>query len=271
MNLKISRLSVLLSILVSLFAIFVSANGIFNRDIYLDVLKSGNINEFLLHGSKAQDIFMLLSSISLLIACFVFFRRPGTKKMIFILGILSYVFYGYALYSVQGMCTEHYFLYLVIFSLSIYAMISGFLSFRKDVFGNYKLKKSVKIISCVYLVAILSVLVPIWITFLFSDMQNHIPADTYGVFVLDLGLVFPAMAISVFMNIRGIGFGYVLNGVLLIKALTICLSVAFGELYIANVGKISELNVFLFGIFIVLGMTALLINFLFFKNLKTDI
>jgi len=68
---------------------------------------------------------------------------------------------------------------------------------------------------------------------------EHIPQDTYGVFVLDLGIVFPAIAITATMLIRGKPFGNILAGVILMKAFTVCLAWGFAEWYGRFTGKLS--------------------------------
>lgn len=64
------------------------------------------------------------------------------------------------------------------------------------------------------------------------DIARHIPNDTYGVFILDLGIIFPAIMITVSELIRGEPFANILKGVVLIKEITVCLSWGFGEIYI---------------------------------------
>jgi len=73
------------------------------------------------------------------------------------------------------------------------------------------------------------VLVPIWLALIIPDIEKHIPSDTYAVFVLDLGVVFPALGIIAAQLWQNKPFGNILAGVALFKALTISLSVAFGE------------------------------------------
>jgi len=71
----------------------------------------------------------------------------------------------------------------------------------------------------------------IWLIRISPDIARHIPQDTYGVYVLDLGIVFPAIAISATMLIRRKPYGNLFAGVALMKAFTVCLSWGFGELY----------------------------------------
>jgi len=59
-----------------------------------------------------------------------------------------------------------------------------------------------------------------------------------GVFVLDLGIVFPAIVISATMLLRNRPFGNILAGVILMKIITVCLSWGFGEWYGRYTGNI---------------------------------
>jgi hypothetical protein len=71
----------------------------------------------------------------------------------------------------------------------------------------------------------------IWLIRISQDIAKHMPQDTYGVFILDLGIVFPAVAVSATRLIRRKSFGIIFSGIALIKALTVCLSWGFGEWY----------------------------------------
>jgi len=271
MNKKLSRLAVFMAITFSVLAVFAAFNGIFNSHIYEDILKSGNITEFLVHGSRAQDIIMLPASITIIILGFSFLIKENFKTFIAILGLTGYVFYGYALYTIQGMYTDHYLIYIIIFSLSLYTLIIGLISFNtKNLAKPITLSNKNRWASIAYLSSVIIVLIPVWLTLLSKDMSNHATADTYGVFVLDLGIVFPAIVITIVMLLKKQQFGYILNGIMLKKALTVCISVAFGEWYVPNVGKINETNTFLLILFGILGTTAVLITFGYFKTLKLE-
>lgn len=229
MNTQKSRLSAIMSLIISALAIFASLEGLLNKNLYMDVYKAGSLTTFLVAGSLAQDVISVLLGILLAIISIVFLKNPNIKTLIAMLGLTSYFFYGYGLYVMQGQYTSIYLVYLAIFGLSIYSLILGLLSFERDEVKLYHLSGALRKSIAVFLMIIVFVLTPIWFLKITGDISKHIPGDTYAVFILDLCIVFPALATTAVMLLRNIPLGNVFAGIVLIKTLTICLSVAFGE------------------------------------------
>lgn len=220
-----------LSLLIAVLTLFASFKGLFDPRIYSDLLSTGGITPLLLVGSKTQDMIFIPLAVILAVLSVVFFKRPGSKLLIAILGLNANFFYGYALYAMQGSYTSIYLIYLAIFSLSIYTLILGMLSFLADCEKNMVQPKGVRISVSVFLYCIVFVLGIVWLIRVSADIARHIPQDTYGVFVLDLGIVFPAIAITATRLLRNMKFGMILAGIILMKTLTICLSWGFAEWY----------------------------------------
>jgi hypothetical protein len=135
------------------------------------------------------------------------------------------------LYAIQGLYTSIYLIYLAILALSIYGLISGIALFDLRTVRQIHLKKTVRVWTGVFLLVVVAVLSPLWVSLMLPGISAHQASETYGVFVLDLALVFPALPIVDVMLFRRQAFAYVLAGVVLFKAFTVCLSVAFGEWY----------------------------------------
>lgn len=102
-----------------------------------------------------------------------------------------------------------------------------------------------------------------------ADVANHFPGETYGVFILDFGIVFPALAITALKLLQNRSFGYVLGGVMLFKTLTICLSVGFGELFQAFHGG-NPLDFGMLGIFGILTLISLGLFFAYIMKLRIN-
>jgi hypothetical protein len=71
-----------------------------------------------------------------------------------------------------------------------------------------------------------------WLLRVMPDISRHIPQATYGVYILDLGIVFPAIFITATKTFRNKPFGNILAGVVLIKTIMVCLTWGFAELYV---------------------------------------
>ncbi|HPE70437.1 MAG TPA: hypothetical protein PLF96_14050 [Thermotogota bacterium] len=265
---NLERITVWMGLLVSVLTLFTAASGLFNPSIYEDIVVSGNIPQVLRWGSMAQDIFSLGVALLLAISTILFLVRGGNKLFLLIVGLLSYLFYAYALYSIQGMYSAHALLYLVLLGASLYAMVFGIVALKKMASMVPSLAKGARWSAIGFLALLLVSLVPIWLSQVALDIANRYPGNTYGVYVLDLGIVFPAIAIIIWLLARANPFGILLAGVALLKAFTVCASVALGEWFIPTFGKLGEMNGFLFALFGVLGLIALGITALFFRSLR---
>lgn len=238
-RLQTGRMTAIMALLISLMSLFVSLSGIFNKSLYEDLLQVGSITQTLIIGSRGQDI--VFAPLALLLAVFsiLYLFNHNYKIFITILGLTGNFLYGYALYAFQGQYTTLYLMYILILGLSIYCLIYGFTSFESDFIKTTFLSKSIRIAISVFLFFIIIMLGPIWIARIIPDITRHTPQETYGVFVLDLGIIFPAIAITVSMLLRNKAFGNILAGVILFKAFTICLSWGFAEVYSRLNGVIS--------------------------------
>ena len=82
-----------------------------------------------------------------------------------------------------------------------------------------------------FLSTILVMMIPLWILRMIPNILANKPSETYGVFVMDLGIVFPAIAIITVLLFRKKAFGKILAGVALIKTFSLCLTWGFAEIY----------------------------------------
>lgn len=247
MNIYRSRITAVMTLVLSILALIASLEGILNKRIYEDVLKAGTITKTLLLGSIAQDIISIPLGLILVILSVLFLKRQGYKTFIAILGLTGNFFYGYGLYAIQGQYTSIYLIYLAVFMLSIYSLIFGLLSFEIDVAKNYHLPRSLGIGIIVFMIIIISILGPGWILGINANIAKHIPPETYGVFVLDLCIVFPALGIIISQYIRKKPFATTLAGVALFKIFGVCLSWGFSQWFVT----------FYDGIKLDIGMTAI--------------
>jgi hypothetical protein len=110
----------------------------------------------------------------------------------------------------------------------------------------------------------------IWIIRISSDITRHIPQDTYGVFVLDLGVVFPAITIIATKLIWSKPFANILAGASLMKVFTVCLSWGFGEWYGRFLGSILDGYDMLI-IPSALTLISLVFFILYIRKLKEDV
>jgi hypothetical protein len=269
LNISKSRLTTVMTLILSLLALYASLAGELDKNLYKDLFLAGSISKFLMAGSLAQDMISIPLSLILAILSVVFLKAQGYKTFIAIMGLTGYFFYGYGLYAMQGQYTSIYLIYLAIFGLSIYSLIFGLTSFKPEAVKQTHLPGALSKAIGIFLMVILLVLIPVWLVKITFDIAKHIHGEVYGVFILDLAVVFPALGIIAARLLRKKPFGNILAGVALMKALTICLSVAFGEWFGPFYGGF-HVNYGNLAIFSVLTVTSLVLFVLYMFKLKTE-
>lgn len=219
-----------LTIVISVLALFSSCMGIFQQSLYEEVVKARTMPGSLIWSSRSQDMVSILIAIVLIGVAVRFLKKPGMKSFISMIGMSWYFFYAFGLYTIQGQYTSIYFIYMAIFSLSFYSMVGGALSLKKEEVEKYSIPDSLRKSIFLFLFSIIILLYPVWIIRILPDISNHVPSATFGVFVLDLCLIFPAIAIIAYMEWKRMPWGNVLAGIALVKVLTLCFSWFFAEI-----------------------------------------
>ncbi|SCZ81869.1 hypothetical protein [Acidaminobacter hydrogenoformans] len=226
-----------------LLSLFASVISLVDPRVYQEVVQSGTISRFLSFGSSVQDLITAPAALLLIVLTLKFsgqMKKPQDsqhslskghiKTLMAMTGLGSYLFYGYGLYVIQGQYTSLYLVYLAIFSLTLYGVIAGIVALAQNKKVIVQIPHLLRRVISGFLMFILIILIPVWILRMQHDLYSRMPGEVYGVFVLDLGVVFPAIAYVIWQLIRKTNFGVMLAGVALIKALTLCLSVALGEI-----------------------------------------
>ena len=262
-------ISTVMMLILSVLAFIASIMGLLKQEIYNEVLLASTITKSLVFGSIVQDIISVPASLLLMILSIFFFRKRSYKIFIAMLGLTAYIFYGYALYSIQGQYTSIYLVYLTILGLSLYSLIFGIFGFSKEINSKFLLPKSLRISIGIFLAIILLVLIPAWIGRMAPDILKRVPGEVYGVFVLDLCIVFPAFAIIVVKLFKENSFGNVLAGIALIKTFTLCISVALGELLKPINGFTQDISMII--IFIALTVISAILSVIYFTKLKITV
>jgi hypothetical protein len=237
MDIRHSRKITVMMIVLSLLALYASIMGVFNKTLYYDVYRAGSIPETLIWGSQAQDIVSIPIAVLLaLVSCF-FLKNNSMRAFICMLGMASYFFYAFGLYTIQGQYTSIYFVYMAIFGLSFYVIILGALSLKQDEVIRYQLPNKLRQAVTIFLFSIIGLLYPVWILRMMPDIANHVAAPIYGVYILDLCFVFPGIGMIAWMLLNKKPYGSILAGAALIKIFTLCFSWAFSELSNPFVGN----------------------------------
>ncbi|MBP1917999.1 hypothetical protein [Youngiibacter multivorans] len=257
----------ILLMLTSLLALLAALAGIFSSEVYRELITTKAITEYLILGSVVQDIITVPVSIALFILSFLYIRVGDRRVLTAMAGLVSYIFYGYALYSIQGQYTRLYLVYLVIFGASAYGLmfIVPRLIHRSS---RTEVPRGLRRGIAGFLLLILAVLAPVWIMRMQPDIANRAPGELYGVFVLDLAVVFPAFGIIALNLLRNNAAFDLLTAAALVKVFTLCLSVGLGEFIKPFFGFPQDMA--MTAIFITLTAVSAILSVLIFRKIKAD-
>jgi hypothetical protein len=265
-NFKKGKWAAFISILLSLSSFFIAFLSVMNKDIYNEVFIKGGISSFQMNGAIAQDIMTIFLSVVLFAFSFIFLIKKSYLSFNVIIGLTGYIFYAYGLYVIEGIYTNFYPFYLIMFSLSIYNLIIQFISFEYEKFKFVDLNKKVKYSCMIFLSSILFILAPAWISQMLSNVSNNMAGDAYAVLILDLGIFFPAIFITILLLLKNNPLGNIFSGVMLIKTVTVCIAWGFAEWFVPIYTN-SEINIFMALTSSVLTIISLILFVLYNKSL----
>jgi len=251
----LSRIERWLTTLIALFGIPVHLAGILNPAIYRDP-------PIILPQNRATDFVTLAIGIPLLIATAAAAGRGSRRGRILWLAAMGFLLYDYGMYALGVRWQPLFLAYLVLFGLSLFGTILGFLRTDPALIDPGLTAEIPRKGIAAYLFGVALVVGVVW-------LADEIPATFRGatppsvlefetptniVHVFDLGIVLPAMVIAAVTLLRRRPWGLVLSGVLLVKAATIGLWVLVMMWFMARAGyQVQVLQLVLFGLLTGLG------------------
>ena len=225
-----SRITALMTLLLSAFALFASLKGLLNQSVYNDAISTGAFLKELIIGTFSQDLISVPAAVTLAILSIIYLIKKGEKTFIAILGLTGYFLYSYGLFVTGGSYTILYPVYMIIFILSLYSLIYGLTSFESSELIKYQLPLALRISMGIFFIIIIFIFSPLWLSQLIPNALTNIRPNFYSVFVFDLCLVMPTLGIIAIQLFQNKPFGNILAGIALIKIVTLILSVTIGEL-----------------------------------------
>ncbi len=194
-----------------------------------------------------QDLVSLLAAPALVAAMF-WTLRGSRRAFVVWCAVLVYAVYYYAFYVFGNAYNVFYPLYLALMGLGIYSLIGLLAGVNLQAFAaGIDGKMPVRALATILLIALL--FVPLWGSMIVQDIQARQPRTTALVFVLDLCFLLPAITIAAVQLWRRRPFGYLLSGILLIKAAMSGILLAVSTLWAVQLGMplpVEELGMYLF-------------------------
>jgi hypothetical protein len=223
---KIMTLRVLAA-LIAVSALIASISGIVFPGIYKPIVLDKEM-PFVF----AQDLVSLVAAIFLLCIA-IFGKKENIKLDIIRTGIIGYLFYVYGQYALGTVYNYFYFLYLSVFSLSIFYFISAFTGIEYEKL-ELRMPKSLRIVIAVYCAIIPVFFAPQWIIDIVRYIQNYSRPGAAGltfnyyVYILDLCFILPVCAMASIFIFQNKIKGSLLGGILLIFGFMLMTWVALG-------------------------------------------
>ena len=257
-----------LTLLIVLLGVPVHLVGLLAPQIYRDPA-------LLLPQNLGTDVVTLCVAIPLLGIAAGAMRIGSLRARLLWLGALGYLVYAYGMYALGVRWNPLFLVYLTLFSLSFFALVIGLLGTDAAAVRARARGAPVRSVAA-YLIAIAVLVSVVWLKEeMGSLLRGTVPlsvqqfeAPTNIVHVFDLGLVLPAMVIAAVLLLRHRPWGYVLAGMLLVKASTIGLWVAVMIWFSARAG-IATPPAYT-ALFLALTVAGLASSWVFLKGIRRE-
>lgn len=235
-----------------------AAAGLFIEGLYRPFL-----SEPLVAFQFFQDLISLIFA-PLLVAAMYLSSRGSLRAFVIWAGLLVYVVYYYAFYAFGFVYTMFYPLYLALIGLATYSLIGLLAAVDLEAFRTRASERMpVRFIGVVLGMAVL--FVPIWLSMMVQRIAAQQAGETDLVFVFDLCFLIPAIVLAAVQIWWRRPVGYLLSGILLIKATISGLLLTGGEFLKMQRGLPPALDQL--AMYVFLGIAGLLGLVLYMRNL----
>jgi hypothetical protein len=224
--------------------------GTFFPAIYSDFTRPQRVAE-----SQGQDVVTLFIALPLLLVAARLTRRGDVRGPLFWVGALGYVLYVYLIYAYGGLYNILFPTYVAIMGLCIFSIIGVLNGVDADAVHAHVKASALRKVVAAYFLGTVLLLTFIWGAAVTNAIITKTPDEGTLIYVTDLAFVLPVFALAGVWLWQRKPWGDVLAGVMLVKAVTLGLSIAVGQViaYAQGVGGDLFLAAF-FGAFTVVGI-----------------
>lgn len=268
-NTAVLRSTYRLSWLLAITATAAAAGGLLRPELYRD-------NDFVKTAWLGNDLITLFVALPALLIALVRARHGSLPAQLVLPGLQLYMFYNYAFYLFGAAFNPFFLLYVAIFALSAYALMTGLAAVDVEmVQSRFSGKTPVRWI-CGYLVFVALPLLLVEggqsLRFLQSGLLPPTVVEsghpTSVVFALDLSVVVPAMLWSAVLLWKRRAWGFRLGIIMLIMSFFYMLVLLLGTALLATSGPAGHWDPFMpFYLSVALGsLLCLGVLFFYFKR-----
>jgi hypothetical protein len=221
------------------------------------------------------DVFTLFAAVPALLLCLIWLSRGPTRgtlrARLFALGVLSYLFYQYLMYSVAWAFGPLFLLFVVIFAISLVAIVRIVATIDMDELGSCTGTRFPALGMGIFSLAIAALLVVMWLARIVAAMNGKLDGILLGqttlvVQALDLGLVVPLAIFTGVTALRRRRIGYLLSSVVVIKG--VAMAAAICAMLIAAWIVEGTLEIVPFVIFAAATTVALWLAFRIYRSVQ---
>ena len=211
---KLKR-SYALSVAVAVLMAVQAAVAILMPDLYRD-------EEWALEAWRLNDIVTFVLAVPVLVGALVLARRGSLRAVLVWFGVLQYALYNYAFYLFGAALNVFFLLYVVLFALSVLALILGFIGIDADrirrSFGERTPARLVTGYLAFWAVALGFAWIGQWLGFVVAGQVPALGEEPFRLIAaLDLSLVVAPLLIASALLWRRRAWGLILAVVLLVK------------------------------------------------------
>lgn len=208
----------ILSMVITILMIVASIGGLLIDRLYRD-------NKFISMLWRGNDLVTLVVAVPMILSSMYLATRDSLRAQLVWFGVLTFTLYNYAFYLFAAAFNWFFWIYVALFSLSIFALIFGLTKLDIDQVAE-KISSHAPIKWISGYIAVFSIFMgTMWIVRSLSFFTTgEVPPDivqtghpTGIVYALDLSLVVPFMLLAAVWLWRGEPWGYVLATMLMIK------------------------------------------------------
>lgn len=220
----------------------------------------------MLAAFMSQDVISLIVGLPLLLGSLWLARRGSARGLLLWLGTLFYIAYGYAYYVFAAPFGVLFFVYVALVALSLYSTVWALLTLRaEDVRSHFRAATPVRAVAS-YLLGIALIFSLMWTTSIVVTLASGAEIDPVLRLVASLDFIapLPSMLIGGLLLWRRHAWGYVVGGMMLVKATFYGLTLAGTALALPLWGAAPDP---LLPVYFVLGLGGLAASIAFFRHI----
>ena len=257
----------ILSYLIAGLGAFASGVGIFGDGVYQGT-------DFVISTWLGNDLSTLLIAIPALLISLRSSKQGSSKGLLVWIGMLDYMLYNYAFYLFGAAFNMLFFAYVILFALSLWALILALLSLDMANIGRAFSESTPVRRIATYLVFVAISLTTVyflqWLSFMKTGQQLDIILmtghPTNLVFALDLSLVVPVLGVGAVLLWQKRPWGFVLAAMANVKASFYMLTLSAATYTAFRAGTITSMSEV--GLWISIGFGSALAVFFQLRHVK---